>query len=752
MLRQVPRASLSETWTENSLNGSPPSSYHHKGLTRPLMSTPSKPVNIRNSLASNSPIYTPSGTPDIQALRAQYSGTPPVPNIPARYTPPVCSYSCDGSPSANLSANELFSKLHRPSSSTISAKRPSSAVASGSAVDNNMDDLPAEEKARGSTYEAPDLDEPSAGSLQRGVSETFPIPYHAPGADVTHDIYKWHADQRRQSGRPRSSSYAGSVAPQNPAFEHIHEPGGFRRNYVLLQATEQGINERRATNNFIDFLYIYGQFAGEDLEEDEDRTEDEESADQPGPSITHTASETQPLLKSTNRSRSRSRRQAASASAHGDATVPQAVLMLLKSFVGTGVLFLGKGFANGGLVFSVITIIIVALVSLYSFLLLVQGKICRFWFVWSLDIGGALYGPWMRYAILFSIAISQIGFVTAYSIFVAENLQAFVSAVTDCTTNFSVLFFILIQLVIFLPLALVRNLAKLSTTALIADAFILAGLLYIFGSELSIISDNGVAQVQMFNPSDYPLFIGTAVFSFEGVGLVIPITDAMREPHKFPRALTGVMIGTLVLFGGAGALAYLTFGSDVKAVVLVNLDQTKKSTQAVQFLYSMAILLSIPLQFFPAARILENGLFVRSGKQDPRVKWLKNCFRFGLVMVCTVISWAGAADLDKFVALIGSFACVPLCFVYPAMLHYKAVAKTPMEKTIDILLCVFGLAAMIFTTTQTIKESCHTRVWRNDPDRIHSSWLSQCLHPCQPLESAEHSRSGRMGYGCGMKE
>jgi proton-coupled amino acid transporter len=76
----------------------------------------------------------------------------------------------------------------------------------------------------------------------------------------------------------------------------------------------------------------------------------------------------------------------------------------------------------------------------------------------------------------------------------------------------------------------------------------------------------------------------------------------------------------------------------------------------VQFLYSLAILLSIPLQFFPAVRILENGLFVRSGKQDPRVKWLKNLFRFGLVAISTVLSWVGAADLDKFVSLIGSFA------------------------------------------------------------------------------------------------
>ncbi|KAI9567358.1 amino acid transporter [Boletus coccyginus] len=695
------------------------------------MSSPSKPVNIRSSsLALDSAVVTPPGTPDIRALRAQYSGTPPVPNIPVRCTPPVGSYSGStrgGSPSANLTSNDLFSKLQRPSSSAISARSPASAAASGSAADSTVVDLDgpaAEDKVRllrrhllfhgerrssrtdlrssnDSDQDTHDLDEPSAeSSTQREVSETFPIPYHTPGADVTHDIYKWHADQRRQSGRPRASSYAGSVAPPNPAFQHIHEPGGFRRNYVLLQANEQGIDERRATNNFIDFLYIYGQFAGEDLEEDEDKTEDEESIEEPVlPPTTSTTDETQPLLKPIGRLRSRSRRRAPSTSVHGDATVPQAVLMLLKSFVGTGVLFLGKAFANGGLVFSVVTIAAVALISLYSFLLLVRAK-----FVVSGsfgDVGGALYGPWMRYAILFSITISQIGFVAAYTIFVAENLQAFVSAVTDCATNLSVPYFILIQLVIFLPLALVRNLAKLSTTALIADVFVLAGLLYIFGSEIAIISDKGIAQVQMFNPRDFPLFIGTAVFSFEGIGLIIPITDSMREPHKFPKVLTGVMIGLLVLFGGAGALAYLTFGSDVKAVVLVNLDQTNKFTQ-VQFLYSLAILLSIPLQFFPAVRILENGLFVRSGKRDLRVKWLKNLFRFGLVTVCTAISWAGAADLDKFVALIGSFACVPLCFVYPPMLHYKAVAKTPTEKIGDILLGVFGMAAMIFTTVQTI--------------------------------------------------
>ena len=64
------------------------------------------------------------------------------------------------------------------------------------------------------------------------------------------------------------------------------------------------------------------------------------------------------------------------------------------------------------------------------------------------------------------------------------------------------------QLIVFLPLALVRDLAKLSSTALVADAFILAGLVYIFGSEISIIANRGIADVKMFNPRDFPLFIG----------------------------------------------------------------------------------------------------------------------------------------------------------------------------------------------------------------------------------------------------
>ncbi len=114
----------------------------------------------------------------------------------------------------------------------------------------------------------------------------------------------------------------------------------------------------------------------------------------------------------------------------------------------------------------------------------------------------------MRYAILTSITVSQIGFVSAYIIFVSENLQSFVLGITNCAKLLGIQYFILLQMIVFLPLALIRNLAKLSTTALVADAFILAGLIYIFGSEAVIMAKNGHAHVELFNSKDWPLLIG----------------------------------------------------------------------------------------------------------------------------------------------------------------------------------------------------------------------------------------------------
>lgn len=104
--------------------------------------------------------------------------------------------------------------------------------------------------------------------------------------------------------------------------------------------------------------------------------------------------------------------------------------------------------AQGGILFSSLTLSGIALVSLYSFVLLVKARLVvpgGFG-----DIAGKLYGQWLRTLVLTSIALSQIGFVSAYFVFVAENLQAFFLSVSACQKYIPLEWLIFGQLVVYI--------------------------------------------------------------------------------------------------------------------------------------------------------------------------------------------------------------------------------------------------------------------------------------------------------------
>ncbi|KAI8657739.1 Aa-trans domain-containing protein [Fusarium keratoplasticum] len=539
------------------------------------------------------------------------------------------------------------------------------------------------------------------------------------GGDVTRGIYKWTEQAEARAKNQRSKSFdLGRPEPEAEVLDinSIKVPGGFRRNHLRRVARspngqgshpEDGYDspaagqQRLFTSSFLEFLSIYGHFAGEELEEDdEDLGPNEYFSSGEDTDEYDSADEREPMEDSALLTPSRRRRRRKVRGGSGNNSPMNAALLLLKSFVGTGVLFLPRAFLNGGMLFSNLVLFFVAALSYYCFVLLVRTQL-RIGGSFG-DLGGALYGKHMRTLILASIVISQIGFVAAYTVFTAENLQAFIRAVSNCKTSISVPWLILMQMVIFLPFSLLRDIGKLGFTALIADAFILVGLAYLLYYDILTLNENGLADIIMFNEKDWTLFIGTAIFTFEGIGLIIPVQESMRHPEKFPKVLLIVMIIITVLFIGMGAISYAAYGSHTETVVLLNLPQDNKLVNGVQFLYSVAILLSTPLQIFPAIRIAETELFTRSGKYNPWIKWQKNIFRFFVVMLCAAIAWGGADHLDKFVALVGNFACIPLVYIYPPMLHYKAVARNKFWKWSDMILCVFGFVAMAYATSLTV--------------------------------------------------
>lgn len=494
----------------------------------------------------------------------------------------------------------------------------------------------------------------------------------------------------------------------------INEPQGFRRHHVLQRqrrAPRSGFTggaNLPVTRNFVEFLDLYGSFAGEDLADSDDEDSDLVTDEEATPSETgHDGdpTETSPLVRRRRPPHPMRRKSSKVLRQQGDASTPKTFFTLLKAFIGTGIMFLPKAFNNGGILFSSLCLIFVAAISMWAFHLLLK---CRTAVGGSYgDIGEAIAGTKMRNVILASITLSQLGFVCTGLVFVADNWYSFLTAITNGDNPLGTKALIALQAVLMVPLSFIRNISKLGAAATLADLFILIGLLYIWDYDLTALSTRGMdPSVVLFNPKAYTLTIGASIFTFEGIGLIIPIHASMRHPEKFEWLLGVVMLLITAVFTSVGALCYATFGERTQIEVINNFPQASRLVNAVQFMYALAVLIGNPVQLFPAMRILEARLFGhRSGKKDLLTKWKKNAFRTLLVGVCCAIGIAGSDNLDRFVALIGSVACVPLVYVYPPFLHYRAVAVTRREKMMDAGLMVLGSVGMVYTTAITVVSS-----------------------------------------------
>ncbi|KKK22251.1 hypothetical protein AOCH_001989 [Aspergillus ochraceoroseus] len=468
------------------------------------------------------------------------------------------------------------------------------------------------------------------------------------GGDVHRDLYRLEAKTKQARMGKRAATFSFLPRRQQDVIEEgvaALEPGSFRRHFIRNKHGQ--LDHPAITVTFLDFLDLYGNFAGEDLEETEEESLAVEEEEEEEEEEAQLEAERRPLLGARKRQR---------AARPGDASNVKSFFTLLKAFVGTGIIFLPKAFRNGGILFSSITLV-------------------------------------------------SIGFVCACIIFTAENVRAFLLAVLPSTINsLTTGRLIVLQLLVLVPLALIRNISKLGPVALLADVFILFGLGYIYCYDIARLATQGVAPtVKLFNPQSFTLTIGSSIFTFEGIGLILPIQSSMKRPECFDGLLYAVMSVITVLFTAVGALSYATFGSETKTEILSNFPQTSRLVNTVQFLYSLAILVGTPIQLFPAVRIIEGRLFGPvSGKRDPWIKWKKNVFRTVAVLGCGLLSAVGAGDLDKFVSLIGSFACVPLVYIYPAYLHWKGIAESPWAKRGDLAMIVLGFVFMIYTTAATV--------------------------------------------------
>lgn len=71
-----------------------------------------------------------------------------------------------------------------------------------------------------------------------------------------------------------------------------------------------------------------------------------------------------------------------------------------------------------------------------------------------------------------------------------------------------------------------------------------------------------------------PLFFGTAIYLFEGIGLVLPLKNAMKKPEDFSRPMGVLNVGMVILtvvFIAFGVVGYWKYGEDVESSLTLNL-------------------------------------------------------------------------------------------------------------------------------------------------------------------------------------
>jgi proton-coupled amino acid transporter len=542
-------------------------------------------------------------------------------------------------------------------------------------------------------------------------------PLKSPGGDIIRHIQHQMGNlEDVPSHLRRSSSFSGVSDRRESSASDINKPGGFRREYLINKSIQENNQPPNfLTSNFIEFLSIYGHYAGENLTDDDDDDENDENDE--NEAFEDVFDEDSSLLTNERRPnfpKSIPKRKIL-ASKKGTTSVAKTYFLLFKSLVGSGVLFLPRAFYNGGLLFSFITLITFGILTYFCYFVLIQSKnelkLASFG-----ELGYKTHGKPLKICILISIIFSQLGFVGTYILFTAENLGSFLNQ--KFNLNVTAATIVIVQCALLVPFVLIRNLTKLSFISLVSSICIVVGLSIIFYFTGLNLLNNGLGpNVVKFNSNSWSMLIGVAVTAFEGIGLVLPIESSMANPEKFPEVLSISMIIITSLFVTIGTIGYTSFGDQVRSIIILNLPQDNVFVQSIMILYSLAVFLTAPLQLFPAIKIGESVIFnkgqetgklYRSGKNNPQIKWLKNLFRaIAVVFICT-IAYLNADNIDKYVSFNGCFACIPLVYIYPPLIHLKTLqgnnltSKQRLLKYCDYSLITVGIITVIYTTYQIL--------------------------------------------------
>lgn len=182
-----------------------------------------------------------------------------------------------------------------------------------------------------------------------------------------------------------------------------------------------------------------------------------------------------------------------------------------------------------------------------------------------------------------------------------------------------------------------RKIQKFAKYHVFADVtIILAMAVIMLYAALYVKKEQRFAEdVEEFNSNSYLIFLGTAVYTFEGVGIVLPIKDTCQNPQDYHKIVMAVMFFLVTIFIMFGLFNYFAYGASMlmeAPLITKLLPSGSLPVEVVMILFIINLFITYPLVIHPANIIIENTLYSGIPQSSIR-KWLKNINRAVLVAI-----------------------------------------------------------------------------------------------------------------------
>ena len=422
-----------------------------------------------------------------------------------------------------------------------------------------------------------------------------------------------------------------------------------------------------------------------------------------------------------------------------------ALISLIKTIVGAGILSMPYAFAKNGIVFGIFMIAIAAISSWYG--LFLQGYVSRYVPVGHATFFNICSITYPSLSVVFDIAIMVqcIGCAISYLVLTGELMSSIIPGANFIESISDKAFWIICSSFVCMPLSFIKNLDSLKYTSVLGLASLLYMSVLVVGHYVvGDIPESSKGEVVLF-PKNVSGVLGTfslMVFAFTGHQNMFSIINEVEDKSliNLSRILAKGILISAVFLTSVGLAGYGTFGDKVSGNIIL---QYLNSWTSVLGRLSIAcmVIFSFPLMFHPA-RISAGNIYYyikniisppmeesttdeRSpliyGSQQNPVSALKSVhvivmptkvymiitslmLAFAYVMALSVSSFAFV------LSIVGATGSTSISFILPGLFGSSLIGTEQIEvsriakifKKLSSILVVWGICVMLLCLYSTL--------------------------------------------------